>query len=49
MYYVVKIYESSCVRPQIVEVFKDVKDACDYANIMNRSGKGQYEVLKPLD
>lgn len=46
MYYVAKLYKSST--PLIVEQFENLEDAADYAAIMNRSGKGNYTVLRPL-
>lgn len=46
MYYVVKLYKSSTAL--IVEQFENLEDAADYATIMKRSGKGNYDVLRPL-
>lgn len=43
MYYVVKTYE--ILRPVVIEIFEDLEDAMEYANIMHRSGKGDYVVL----
>lgn len=46
MYYVAKFYKHST--PLIVEQFESLEDAADYVAIMNRSGKGNYAVLRPL-
>ena len=46
MYYVAKLYKVST--SLIVEQFENIEDAEDYAAIMNRSGKGNYIVLRPL-
>ena len=46
MYYVAKLFKS--ISPSIVEQFENIEDAADYAAIMNRSGKGNYIVLRPL-
>lgn len=46
MYYVAKLYKST--NPLIVEQFENLEDALDYTTIMNRSGKGDYTVLRPL-
>lgn len=46
MYYVAKLYKSST--PLIVEQFENLEDAVDYTTIMKRSGKGNYDVLRPL-
>lgn len=46
MYYVAKFFKHST--PLIVEQFESLEDAADYAAIMNRSGKGNYGVLRPL-
>ena len=46
MYYVAKFYKN--LNPSIVEQFENLEDAADYAAIMNRSGKGNYSVLRPL-
>lgn len=43
MYYVAKFFISTS--PLIVESFDDLRDAIDYACILNRSGKGRYAVL----
>ena len=46
MYYVTKVDKHST--SLIVEQFENLEDAADYASIMNRSGKGNYIVLRPL-
>lgn len=43
MYYVVKTYE--ILKPIVIETFEDLEDAMEYANIMHRSGKGDFTVL----
>lgn len=46
MYYVAKLFSHST--PLIVEQFEELRDALDYAEILNRSGKGKYVVLRNL-
>lgn len=47
MYYVAKVY--SAILPNIVESFEDEVLAFNYAEIMNKAGKGTYIVLKLTD
>ena len=48
--FVVKVYESTT--PLIVEVFpateQSISDAYQYCQIMERAGKGRYEVVVPI-
>lgn len=48
--FVVKVYEH--INPSIVEVFpateQDISDAHQYCQIMERTGKGRYEVVVPI-
>ena len=48
--FVVKVYEST--NPLIVEVFpateQGINDAIQYCAIMERSGKGRYDVVVPI-
>ena len=48
--FVVKVYEHTT--PSIVEVFpateQGISDAYQYCQIMERTGKGRYEVIAPI-
>jgi hypothetical protein len=48
--FVVKVYE--CTTPSIVEIFpateQGVSDAHQYCEIMERAGKGRYDVVVPI-
>lgn len=46
MYYVAKLFGSS--KPLIVEMFERTELAAEYADVMNRAGKGEYVVLTQL-
>lgn len=46
MYYVAKVYNS--MNPSIIMDFKEEEHAKQYAELMNKAGKGTYIVLKTI-